>query len=546
MDTLKLYGVPGSGKTTSGLEWLGERFADGVDPWHTAFVSYTKTAVQSAKARIISKFDLNETDLPNCQTIHAMCYRLLQVGDSNGIADRKIHEFGKTYGFDLKRSHNKSAEDEDSLSMAAHTGEDGNLVNTWNFARNRLCFDADAALKVYSEYSPDDAMTIRKDRFKYYVETYERWKKDEGLRDFTDLLWEYSEVGEPANVTCVVQDEIQDHTPLMHKAADRLYCNAEYSALLGDDDQAILNFSGATPKLMNRREAHEVRHLEHSWRCPRAIAELAQSIICENQDREPKTIRPRDGEPGRIGKMNRLTEAPLLNGEEWGILARNWHLLDDIAKECEEMGVPYHYSGWRYSPWSERGPLRAVRALKTLRETGQSTLADIYTITTKSGVGTKAKEGVWAFGSKTRIKELANENPRGVVQFTDLPDLGLTEYGLRRLLKNYLLLLTTGLSDRDLHAFQSAIQKGTLDAKPVTLSSIHGWKGREFENVICLDACGRNAYMAANQEWRREEERRIAYVAVTRAKKNYYSLYVPNGKNVFPWPWADCTGAAKF
>lgn len=544
MDTLKLYGVPGSGKTTSGLAWLGDRFKDGVDPWHVAFVSYTKAAVHEARSRIAVQFDLDERDLPNCQTIHALCYRQLKVGDSNGIADRKIAEFGKKYGFDLKRS--STADDEDTDSMVQKTGEDGVLLNTWNFARNRLCFDPEKALGVFSAYAPDDAMVINARRFKYCAEKYEEWKKAEGLRDFTDLLWEYSETGEPANVTCVVQDEIQDHTALMHKAADRLFANAEYSALLGDDDQAILNFAGAAPKLMNRREAREVRHLEHSWRCPKAVTDLAQAVICENEDREPKIISPREGDEGRVGKLNSLDRVPFLNGESWGILARNWNLLDGIASEIEAQGVPYHYSGWRYSPWSERGPLRAVRALKHLRETGRTTLADLNLIASKSGSDSKGNEGVWEHGAKIRLKKLSDEDPNRKVALVELADLGMNERGVRQLLTNYLLILTTGVSARDLSAFNAAMKRGTMDAEPITLSSIHGWKGRQFDNVICLDASGRNASQASNWAWRREEERRVAYVAITRARKAYYSLYVPNGRNVYPWTWADCGNRVTF
>jgi hypothetical protein len=164
----------------------------------------------------------------------------------------------------------------------------------------------------------------------------------------------------------------------------------------------------------------------------------------------------------------------------------------------------------------------------------------LQAVASKSNMSTATKDGVWLRGAKKAIKELADSDPNGRVAFADLPDLGLTEWGLRKLLTDSIGVLTTGVSERDLGAYDKALKGGTMEAKPVTLTSIHGWKGREFDNAIGLLACGMQTAKAMSRADGQEEERRVAYVAVTRARKRFYALEVPPMQNAFEWDIFRC------
>ncbi|MDO8733243.1 MAG: 3'-5' exonuclease, partial [Actinomycetota bacterium] len=294
----------------------------------------------------------------------------------------------------------------------------------------------------------------------------------------------------------------------------------------------IYSFIGAAPELLNSRPAARVVKLEQSHRLPARVAALAARIIGRNRDRVAKRVLPRPGADGEIHRAAHLGELPLTNGESWMVLFRNWRFADPLAAELEETGIPYRIQGEaRYTPWSDRGPLRAARAVYRLSAPGGSvTLSELTALTDKSRVTTKERPGAWVYGAKSRIEALAGERPADRVTLAELPELGLTEWGFDRLALRNLEVLAGGVSARDLKAWQAARESGQWDrilagASPqVVLSTIHGVKGQQADNVAALAACTRMPARNLQDPTRCEEEVRLAYVAVTRAYRRFYTL----------------------
>jgi DNA helicase-2/ATP-dependent DNA helicase PcrA len=326
-------------------------------------------------------------------------------------------------------------------------------------------------------------------------------------------------------------------TPLLWAAADVLFANADHRAYLADDDQTIYSYQGADPRLFNDRPATNVRLLEQSYRLPSRIVDLAARVIGQNSNRVEKTVLPRlDGErEGAAERVRDLSELLLDNGESWMLLVRNWAFVSDLAAELERDGIPYRVQGDAYyCPWSDRGPLKAARLIYKLSTPGTAVeLRELEPFLDKTRVASKDRPAAaWRFGAKTKIKELIEAEPAGRVSLLDLPRLGLTEWGFDRIATRNLEVLAQDVSARDLACYQAAIRKGSwecvLTGEPIqtTLSTIHGVKGGEADNVGVLMACTQAPARNMEREDRREreEEIRLQYVGITRAAKRFYGI----------------------
>lgn len=534
MDDLLLYGPPGTGKTHSGLEWLAERVEqDGAEVERAAFVSFTNAAVDEAKGRLSDRFGIDPAELPYCRTLHSLCKQSLGI-TGEWLADDRLVEFAEEFGYNLETTR-KAAGDDDVETLRERAGSDAPLMAIWDFARHRLIPDAENGWQAFADYSPESVAFAPAGRFQAFVEDYERWKTTNYLRDYTDLLTEYLASPEPLNVSVAVVDECQDLSPLLWEVADRLFANAEYRATLGDDDQAIYSYSGAEPALMNGRKARHKVKLTQSYRLPRVVTETALGIIEQNEGREPKRIVP-TAEEGTAERAAYLDDLPLLNGESWFVLARNWKILKHLLPSLEEAGIPYLYGGKRYSPWQDKGPLRAVRAILKLAAGQAITLTELEPLLARTSSQRGEKPGAWAYGSKRQVARRIVETPAARVTWRELLGLGMTSWGWERVMREDFTVLTREISAGDLVTYEMARKHGTLFHAPkVTLSSIHARKGQEADNVVCSLACTGGPARAMLRPWRMEEERRVAYVGVTRARKRFYGLMAQPTEGVFSW-----------
>lgn len=529
MEDLKLYGPPGTGKTHSGIGWLGDRIAEGRDLRSAAFVSFTRAGCYEGRDRVCERFSVEPEEMPYCATIHALAKRTVGVGGKGWLADEQIEKFAAEYEFDIKKPRKKGGDDGDLDATADHEGEDAPYLRIWHFGRNRMRFDAPRAWDCFMEYEPYAAIRLSYTRFVEFVESYEKWKADNWLRDFTDLLIEVVEHPQAIPVSVAIIDEVQDNSPLLWAAADVLFADAELRGVLGDDDQAVFGFQGAEPSLMNERSAREVRLLDQSYRLPARVAELAQRIIAQNSNRQFKPFRARnaDGELDWVPTLESLKiDAPVSKPGilPWFILIRNWRLFDYVKQELEGMGVPYRVSQNRkHSPWNDTKQYGAVKAIMRLSDGAPVSLAEVAPLVSCTRADMKDRPGVWRYGEKKRLETRAAEQGGDRVTFRDLPSLGMTRWGLERVLRRDFSILAVGVPETDVQAYQRALVEGRMtDKPPVEVSSVHGAKGREAERVCVVLGCT-GAVRSGMQRWERmEEERRIAYVAATRARTGLY------------------------
>ena len=98
----RIFGPPGTGKTTTLLGMVEKSLADGVSPSRIGFFAFTKKAANEAKERAAARFDLDpDKDLPYFRTIHSLAYRLMGIKDSDLMSHENYQQLSGAIGFDL-------------------------------------------------------------------------------------------------------------------------------------------------------------------------------------------------------------------------------------------------------------------------------------------------------------------------------------------------------------------------------------------------------------------------------------------------------------
>lgn len=554
MDTVKAYGPPGTGKTYTACEWVARQVAQGADPDGIAFVSFTNAACDEARGRLAARLDLLDYELDHCATLHALCRRALRIEGRDWLAECAwLKTFAEAHDYELQATRKAATEDLDEVQSTG--GQDAILLAVWNWGRARLITEPDRAYQAYCEYDPEGADRVPYRRFTHFVRDYEAAKQMAFRKDYTDLLLLAVKDARPLPVSVVVVDEAQDMSPLLWAAADRLFAHAPARACLADDDQAIYSYQGAAPELFNNRPAEKVAQLHQSRRLPSRIVEHSSRIIRQNRNRMDKQLLPVTAEivqsrrdrpegaaqasemEGSLARVGSLGQCDLTNGESWMVLLRNWAFTGEVCAELEAMGIPYRVQGEAYySPWNDRGPLRAAKAIYALSEPdGRIGMGALAALIDKTRTETKERPGAWVYGAKTRLKEFMDRDLTARVGLMDLPALGLTPWGFDRIVLRDLALLEGSISNRDLETYAASQRRGTWGQEPrVVVSTIHGVKGQEADNVVAVMSCTLMPLRNLDRADRREEEIRLAYVGMTRARQRFFGLAQDRG---FGYPY---------
>ena len=360
MKEIRVYGPPGVGKTT----WLAkqiERARKKYFPHEIMVSSFTRAAAEELRSRDLS------IPASSVGTLHAHCYRLLEYPN---IAEANSSEFSEAYPhFAMRNGKNTaSAMDDGVLPQSGEDPEAGSigkgdeLLARYSLARNKL---TPRALWPASLSS--------------FASAWEGWKTDSGYFDFTDLIerslatipvYEGKEVG--------LIDEAQDLTPLQLSLVRQWGENMTTFVLVGDDDQAIYGFAGASPEAFLAKELppeHEIV-LNQSYRVPRVVQAAAQKWISGVSCRKEKDYKPRDYDgdllqhPGNFKRPITLlndAEQYLDAGKTVMFLAPCSFQLQPIVAELRKRGWPYH-NPYRKSrgDWNPLSPGKGVSTAQRL------------------------------------------------------------------------------------------------------------------------------------------------------------------------------------
>lgn len=516
-----VIGPPGTGKTTRLMEVLDGALQRYV-PLEVGATTFTRAGVHEIWQRAEAQFDLDLRPRHGGRvgTVHSLC--LHGLGGVKVFSAREWGRFCREHRIPYTDS---PLADDDILEPWEPTGTlEGDLFRAWyDWARNGL-LDLEEAAHLYDPGYTVDMPPLP--RLLHLARLYEEAKRQAGMLDFCDLLLVARDRGLRLGVRCLLVDEAQDLSPLQRQIVLLWAEEAQEVWFFYDPDQTIYTWQHADPRWLLEMPGQR-EYLSQSYRVPRRIAALAQAYIARNQTRYDHTFRPRDAEGAvlrsDVGEIASLIESD--GAGTWGLLVRNRFYLSQFTLRLMAAGIPYiNLRG--VSPMGKGLPTGVVAALRlasgeavTLREL--RLMAELM-----------RARGNWR--NRAELDRLARATPDQRVTLRELPDLGASPELLAALgggVQQALARLTAVPAERR-HYYWQVFRRGGIAAfirqPQVTVSTIHGVKGREFDHVALLPDWTRRTRDAADDD--PEAERRVWYVAMTRARERLV-LLEPTGRN---------------
>ena len=355
---------------------------------------------------------------------------------------------------------------------------------------------------------------------------YESIKKQELAIDFEDVLLLCSAMlEEERDVRERVQDqyryftidEYQDISPIQQRLINAWLGTRTDICVVGDPAQTIYSFAGATPVFLNsftqRFPEAEVIRLTTGYRSTPEITfaanallrhgPMGQELVAFNSHGSKPIVTGYGDEPAEIRGVMAQINALLVNGtqpQEVAILARTNAQLKGAEKAMLAQKIPYQVRNTErfFERREVRDFLKQVRQASVIPAEGQGWIDELRSLAQPYLTG-EAIDGIAA------LLHLARELD---------DDDNFTPKTLRTYLRE--------VEDR--------VQQNNPPTMPVvTLATLHAAKGLEWERVFLIGASdGQLPLTNSSGEAVIEEERRLFYVGITRAKADLHISYRGN------------------
>jgi DNA helicase-2/ATP-dependent DNA helicase PcrA len=560
----------GTGKTNTLAHRVAHLLREGAAPERILLLTFTRRAAQEMTrraGRIAAQAD-KAVRLPWSGTFHSVANRLLRKychavgltesfsvldrGDAADLMDVVRHELG--FSTLEKRFPRKDT----CVAIYSHrVNTQGSLEATLRDAYP-WCAEWEAELKklfaAYLERKLSHQALDYDDLLLYW----HAMMQDEALAREVAGHWDH-----------VLVDEYQDTNVLQAEILARLRPDGRGLTVVGDDAQAIYSFRAATVEnilaFQERFGASRVT-LEDNYRSTQGVLDAANALMREAERQYRKELRAAKGEGERPRYVTvaddaaqaQYVVAQVLEAREAGtelrkqaVLFRSSHHSDVLELELVRRNIPYvKYGGLKFLEaahvkdalavlrWADnpRNRVAAWRALQLLPGVGPKGAARAWTAFEASSfqwtaLKTPSREfdaliasladpaAPWA-GQMQRVREwyapiLERRYDAPEVRAADLAQLErvAATYGAREA-----FLTELALDPPSATSDQSGDPR--LDEDYLVLSTVHSAKGQEWDAVYLLNVADGNFpnEFATGKREAIEEERRLLYVAMTRAR----------------------------
>ena len=489
MKTIVL-GPPGTGKTTTLLNEV-DKYLKQTDPNKIGYFSFTQKAAHEARDRAMDKFNFSEDDLPYFRTLHSLAFKRLGIKKEEVLQRRHYEDLGKKTGYNL------DYHDYDNEHTGLFTTK-SDLLRIIQLAKLRdITPEQQFNLKEHTQ-------DITVQQLKQFVHDLNQYKKDYNLIDFTDMITEFIKSDKSPKFDVVFIDEAQDLSLSQWDMARSIWDKTGDTFIAGDDDQAIFRWAGADVDSFITQTG-KIMQLTQSYRIPQVVHDVASRIVNKIQNRLPKEWLPKT-QRGLLSYYDDFEQVNMKQGN-WLVLARTRFMLNDLEDQLYSQGLYYEN---KYKTNREQDLYTAIKDWEQLRKGQLLKYDQIERISSYTNL--------W---DKKKIKSMVKDSFYGIDQLTK-------DYGLKTKAVWY-------------EAFNDAPQKKVryirrmrengekLDSNPrIVLSTIHGVKGGEQDNVVLLTDLSRNTQI--NYEKNPDDENRLFYVGATRTKNH---LHVIRPKDIY-------------
>ena len=559
---------------------------DPVEPWRVLAITFTNKAADELKARLERMLGPEASDIW-ASTFHSACVRILR---------RDAERLGFPTSFTIYDTS-------DSLSLVKRILKDFELDDKRYPPRmllGEISRAKDAQLSPEQLYAKAKAMgDIRKEKIAEIYAEYSHRAFAAGAMDFDDLIYYTVKLLEEHDDVCqywqrrfryVLIDEYQDTNKLQYLLASKLAGGWGNICVVGDDDQSIYKFRGATiENILSFEDEYKdcrVIRLEQNYRSTAHILEAANAVIRNNVGRKGKELWT-NGDTGETIELyvadNEHDEARYVaskimsdygKGGTWSdnaVLYRMNAQSHQLEQAFKRNGIPYRIFGG--TGFFDRAEVKDMLAYLCVIASPNDDLRLTRIINNPPrGIGDRSVELAMGIAAKNetslfeviknadlypelsrasmRMRIFANMISELIEQSKELaPDLLydqlLEKTGYLRLLeeKNTVEDSARAENVKELKTsiinYKSETTEPTLegyladvalytdmdnydkDQDCVVMMTMHSAKGLEFTNVFLVGAEEGifPGIKAIGEPDEMEEERRLCYVAITRAKK---------------------------
>ena len=565
---------------------------DAPRPWEILAITFTNKAATELKERLVSALGNEGNDI-SAGTFHSFCARVLRRdGESLGYSSSFTI-------YDTDDSKRVMKEAMRQLQIEDRMFPVKMILNEISHAKDSLI--------TPDEYIKEAGSDIRLQTIGRAFEKYQILLKKADAMDFDDIIVNTVKLLENNELVrdyyqnrfkYIMVDEYQDTNHAQYKLIELLARKRQNICVVGDDDQSIYKFRGATIENILEFEHQykntKVIRLEQNYRSTQNILDAANAVISHNQQRKGKELWTDNGDGDLITLNTAYDEqdearfitdtiiSSVAKGGKWSdntILYRMNSQSNTIESSFVRSAVPYRVIGGHR--FYERKEIRdAIAYLTVINNPADDIRLRRIINEPKRGIGdtsvNKAMEIATGIGSSlyevlsncedypalsracAKIRQFITVMEEIRAKAETLPLNELFEYCMRvtgyvealALDKDTYIERTENLNElsSNLLKYEQEYEEATLsgfleevalmtdidnynsDSDTVTLMTLHSAKGLEFPNVFMVGMeegifPGMQSMYVPSEI---EEERRLAYVGITRAKKK---LYLTNAKS---------------
>ncbi|HBD62810.1 MAG TPA: ATP-dependent helicase [Clostridiales bacterium] len=584
--TALVLSTAGSGKTTVTIARAGKLLYENKCREKILTITFSKMAANDMKSRFQSYFGDTYKAKTEFSTIHAFSYKIVRdFYRRKGIDFELLTNNYSVLAEVLRSFYSKSyfsyVSDEEVENLSSAIGyADNMMINPSEYENYGIEIKGfDEIYEAYKEYKAKNRLVDFDDMLVYahrIISGSERYR--EQIRN----TYQYIQV-----------DEVQDTSKIQHEIIKLITYNNLF--MVGDDDQAIYSFRGSYPDFLiefkNIYKYGKIFFLENNYRCDKNIVDGAKNFIEINKNRYKKSIRtdnPKVNDINIVRTASRAEQARMIikelehTGDDTvGILFRNNISAMILATNLHEKGVNFYVKEDKTKFFSSP-VLQDILSFMALaldprdREAFSRIYYKSYTYFTKSmcRIVTESPQTdmtvfnildnyryfdnyVYERISRFRadINYITRLKPKDAVRFIKI-ELEYLSY-LERMqdegrnnLSNAMHILEileeigsycSNIKEftEKINNLQDVLKKASENREArITLTTIHSAKGLEYDRVYMIDNIEgefpSEARNMSDDEYRKymEEERRIFYVGMTRARK-MLNIIVPGNPSMF-------------
>lgn len=558
---------PGSGKTTVITHRIWNLIKENhVEEKKILVITFTKMAARQMQERFLKLCNKSQSEVV-FGTFHAIFFMILKdvfhYHTNDIIKEKEQWQFIKNQlSFHTISVHDENNVAADILSEILKVKAQKIDIQTYV----ALSCDENLFRCLYKEYQHMLRQEHKIDFEDMMITTLEVLKNRKNVLNYWQNKYDY-----------ILVDEFQDAAPVQLEIIHLLCKSHKNIFIVGDDDQSIYGFRGAAPSVMKDfikiyPEA-SVYKLNINYRSNRYIVEMATHLINHNQDRFYKDLQAFHSYSDKVNirefknitEQNQYIVTLIYQWKELAILTRTNSCAANIVKMLEHQGIQVqssvnkddlsrHWTTLDIAAYIKiaNGSRERFDYLRIINKPCRYISRDYFT---KDIVCLeKIKMDMRQKGHDDRLKELYQfeEHIKFIQNMTTYAKINYIRKGINyeEYIKNYCkeqgidskpfidildYIQECAKETSSYDEWMQCISKNKKNEKKtlydafyhVQVCTMHSCKGLEFNNVLLIDVNeGMIPYSKADTKEGLEEERRLFYVAVTRAKQRLFISYL--------------------